>query len=422
MIRLKTISDVVDWGLCIGCGACAYASKDGGVRMVHLPSEGFRPVFAGDAARASGALLEICPGAHVNSNLQVGELPKRSEADHEFGPTLEIWEGWATDPELRFRGSSGGVLSAVSLYCVEGGGFDGVVHAGMDPAVPWMNRNHLSRDREAILARAGSRYAPSAPCAALTDVPSGESHVFVGKPCDTAAVSELCARDADLSARIGLILTFFCAGTPSTRGTLDLMTALDVQPERVRSVHYRGEGWPGLFRVSSEGQLEQKTLTYKESWGRLTSYRPLRCNLCPDGLGRVADIACGDAWDQYEDNGDPGRSLVLVRTERGRAILEGARRAGYVTLKKVGQDHVLRAQVNLLERRRALFGRLAAFRLLGVPVPDYRGFSLLRSWLRIGPKEQFRSVLGTVRRILERGWFRKRRPHLLAAASKASHA
>jgi coenzyme F420 hydrogenase subunit beta len=407
---IKSLSDVVDWGLCIGCGACAYACKSGGVRMVHVESEGFRPVFDDPACGTSKEFLEICPGAHVDGNLAIGALPKQIEADHEFGPTLEIWEGWASDPDVRFRGSSGGLLSALSLYCLEAGGFDGVIHAGMDPATPWMNRNHVSRDREAIMARAGSRYAPSAPCAALGDILTGERHVFIGKPCDAAAVSELRRRDPEVAGKVGLVLTFFCAGTPSTRGTLDLMDSLEVPASSaVTAVHYRGEGWPGDFRVTSEGREEKARLSYEESWGRLTSYRPLRCNLCPDGLGRVADLACGDAWEQYEKDGDPGRSLVLVRTELGRAILDAARRAGYVTLERVGAENVLRAQPNLLERRRALFGRLAAFRLAGAPIPTYRGFSLFRSWMQLGPKDQLRTVFGTLRRVLRRGWFRRRR-------------
>jgi coenzyme F420 hydrogenase subunit beta len=212
------------------------------------------------------------------------------------------------------------------------------------------------------------------------------------------------------------VLTFFCAGTPSTRGTLDLMRGVELSPDPVKHVHYRGEGWPGDFRVIAESGAEKARLSYQESWARLTAYRPLRCNLCPDGLGRVADIACGDAWDQYKKDGDPGRSLVLVRTERGRQLLAAARAAGYVTLRRVGPENVLRAQANLLERRRALFGRLLAFRLTGAPVPGYEGFSLFRSWLRIGPKEQARTVLGTLRRIVQRGWYRRRpRPVQLSA-------
>jgi coenzyme F420 hydrogenase subunit beta len=407
----RTLSEVVEWDLCVGCGACTYACERGGVYMVHVETEGYRPVFDDPACRECTDCLDICPGARVNGNLETGELPRHSEADQEFGPTLEIWEGWASDPEIRFKGSSGGVLSALSLYCLEKEGFGGVIHAGMDSARPWMNQNHVSGDRQGILARAGSRYAPSAPCAALSMVEDAHGpYVFIGKPCDVSAVSELRRRDVAVRNRIGLVLTFFCAGTPSTRGTLDLIGGLGVKRNEVKQVHYRGEGWPGAFRIIRDGGPEtMRTLAYREAWGRLTGYRPLRCNLCPDGLGRVADIACGDAWDQYEDDGNPGQSLVLVRTEKGKRVLEAARRAGYVTLRRVGTENVLRAQASLLGRRRGLFGRLVAFRILGIPTPSYEGFSLFRSWWRIEPRERARTVLGTARRIVQRGWYRRRR-------------
>jgi coenzyme F420 hydrogenase subunit beta len=377
--------------------------------MVHVESEGFRPAFDAPKSVECAEALPICPGYQVNGNLEIGRLPKRTEADHEFGPTLEIWEGWATDPEVRFRASSGGILSALSLYCLEVERFGGVVHAGMDPAKPWMNRNHVSRDRAGVLARTGSRYAPSAPCAGLNDIDENDGlYAFIGKPCDVSAVAELRRRDPPLDARLGLVLTFFCAGTPSTQGTLDLMAGLGAEPRRIDEVHYRGEGWPGRFRMVSGGKAHPKSLSYNESWGRLTGYRPLRCHLCPDGLGRMADIATGDAWDQFDDNGDPGRSLVLVRTERGREFLKRARLAGYVTLNRVRAEKVLRAQKNLLSRRHELFGRLSAFRILGVPIPAYEGFSLFRSWLRIGLTLQARTVIGTLTRILQRGWYRRR--------------
>jgi len=407
---VRTLSDVVDWGLCIGCGACAYACERQAVKMVQVESEGYRPIFSDPACRHCSKCLEICPGYRVNGNLEIGHLPKETAADHEFGPTLESWEGWASDAELRFRGSSGGLLSALSLYCLEVEGFQGVIHAGMDPATPWMNRNFVSRNRGDLLARAGSRYSPSAPCAALEDIGDGSGpYVFIGKPCDTSAVSELRRRDPKVREKVTLVLTFFCAGTPSTRGTLNLMRRLNMEPDRVKEVHYRGEGWPGEFRIISDAPPERRTLSYLESWGSLTSFRPLRCNLCPDGLGRVADISCGDAWEQFSNDGDPGRSIVLVRTERGRRIVENARRSGYVILRRIGAGNVLRAQSNLLARRRALFGRLAAFRMLGVPTPSFEGFSLLRSWLHIGFKGQCKTVLGTLRRIVLHRWFRRRR-------------
>jgi coenzyme F420 hydrogenase subunit beta len=411
MSSLKTLRDVVDWGLCIGCGACAFACDKGAVGMVHVEAEGFRPRFRDGGCQECADCLEFCPGARVDGDLLCGSQ-KTNEADHEFGPALDIYEGWASDAKTRFSGSSGGVLSALSLYCLEQGGFAGVIHVGMDPDRPWMNRNVVSRTRDDILARTGSRYAPSAPCAALEEARDTPGpHVFIGKPCDTAAVGALMRQNIGPQVNVGLLLTFFCAGTPSTQGTLTLLDRLGVDKTTVKGLHYRGQGWPGHFRIVGADAASVNQLSYRESWSQLTSYRPLRCNLCPDGLGRVADISCGDAWQEFRDDGDPGRSLVLVRTERGRAILAGAVSAGYVRLRRATSDDVLRAQPSLLERRRVLFGRLAAFWLLGAPVPNYKGFSLFRSWARLNLVLQVRSFGGTLRRVWQRRWY-KRRPFI----------
>src|SRR5690606_22754765 len=182
-----------------------------------------------------------------------------------------------------------------------------------------------------------------------------------------------------------------------------------MENEPIREIRYRGEGWPGSFRIRTANGKPEALLSYRESWGRLTGYRPLRCNLCPDGLGRLADISCGDAWDQFEDHpDDPGRSIVVVRTERGREFLRKAREAGVVVLKPADREQILKGQPSLLGRRRELYGRILAFRLLGVPVPSYPGFSLRESWTKLPVKEKLRVVLGTMRRIILRRWYRRR--------------
>jgi coenzyme F420 hydrogenase subunit beta len=80
--------------------------------------------------------------------------------------------------------------------------------------------------------------------------------------------------------------------------------------------------------------------------------------------------------------------------------------AGYVELTRVEPAKVAVSQRNLINKRRAIWGRRLAFRAFGLPVTTLRGFPLFRLWLGLSLREKLKSTLGTARRILERGYFR----------------
>jgi coenzyme F420 hydrogenase subunit beta len=407
---IKTIQDVVKWGLCTGCGSCFSECDKGAVTLVNIESAGIRPRFDSQSCASCTSCLSICPGYRVDAALATGPVAQPTHAEHEFGPALETWEGYAADSKIRFKASSGGMLSALALYCLEQEHAAFVLHSGIEKDRPWTNKTVQSRTSQDILACTGSRYAPASPCDDLGSIEDSDRPcVFIGKPCDAAATMMMRKTHPQLDRNLALVLTFFCAGTPSTGGTLELMKSMQVEPSQVTTVKYRGEGWPGTFRILGNG-ISNKSLTYDESWGLLTKHRPLRCNLCPDGLGRVSDIACGDAWEQHRRNPlDPGRSIILVRTKRGQEILHRAAAAGYVHIEPVTPQAVFEAQPNLLSRRRELFGRLLAMRLTVTPVPQFTGFSLFHSWMRLPLGEKFRTVAGTLRRIILHGWWK---PHV----------
>lgn len=409
MRTIKTLKDVVDWQLCIGCGACYYACDRGAIQLENVLDAGIRPRFIEEGCGSCTRCLSFCPGNIVDGDLMMEGRPKETEYDHEFGQALEIWQGYASDPEIRNMASSGGLLTALSLYCLERGGMQRVVHTGMDPDQPWLNKTQISRNRDDLLAKAGSRYAPSSPCDGLGEIEQGEGlSVFVGKPCDAAAACKLAAEKPELDEKLGVVLSFFCAGTPSTKATLDLLKKMEVPKESIRSLRYRGEGWPGGFKVRRNDSEEVKFMTYKDSWGTINRFRPLRCTICPHGLGRVSDISCGDAWNDYDDTrADEGQSIVLVRTERGRRILHDAIEAGYVTLSRIDPQQVVEAQP-LLQRRRDVGARMLGMKLCLMPTPKFPGFSLFRAWWGLPLKRKVMVTGGMVRRLVTRGMWKKK--------------
>jgi coenzyme F420 hydrogenase subunit beta len=76
----------------------------------------------------------------------------------------------------------------------------------------------------------------------------------------------------------------------------------------------------------------------------------------------------------------------------------------------------------MIRKRGAIWGRLVALRLLGVPVPKFSGFNLFRNWLRIPIKDKLKSVFGTARRAIQRGHRKPRRNTAVAEATPAGKA
>ena len=54
--------------------------------------------------------------------------------------------------------------------------------------------------------------------------------------------------------------------------------------------------------------------------------------MCADHTGEFADIAVAEPWYREIPPDEPGRSLVLARTERGRRCVAEAVAAGYLEL------------------------------------------------------------------------------------------
>ncbi len=387
---------IIDGGICTGCGACAQIDSGVSVDLV----DGFmRPVLRSRVVTNEGrklrALRAACPALRVDL-----PRPEGSTAHPILGPIVAAYRGWATDSDARYRGSSGGVLTAIITWLVESGEPTEVVSAAAATTPSRTVPVHIT-SREEALAAAGSRYGPVAVAA---DSDALTTSATCGKPCEVSALRALATIRGQENP---LLLSFFCAGTPSQAATDDLICAHGHDPDDLSDFWYRGRGWPGRFTsVTRDGDVRQTP--YDQSWGMGLGPRvQWRCRICPDGLGASADIVAGDLWLTDErgypvfDEGD-GQSVVIARTIRGHSALLAARDAGFVELDDVDLEAILAAQPYQVRRRTHLLGRLLGSRAMGMPLPQYRGFGLLRHALRV-PRSQWREFRGTIMRLRARG-------------------
>ncbi|MFP4216367.1 MAG: Coenzyme F420 hydrogenase/dehydrogenase, beta subunit C-terminal domain [Phycisphaerae bacterium] len=407
-LKLADIQDVSDRQLCCGCGACAHVASEA-VEMVDVPDAGLRPKLRPGAERNGQlkAAMDVCPG-HALAHDDHKEPDLHQNLADGWGPVLAVWEGYAGDGAVRHGGSSGGAATALSLYCIEHGGMEGALHIAAREDVPYLNETVMSRTREELLGRTGSRYAPASPCDRLGKIEAADRPcVFIGKPCDVAAAAKARRIRPALDEKLGLTIGIFCAGTPSTGGTLAMLKRMGVDdPSRLVSLRYRGNGWPGKataeFRTD-DGSIERRELTYQQSWGEvLTKHVQWRCRLCADHTGEFADVSVGDPWYKPpKDNAEPGRSLIIARTQRGRRMIEAAIAAGHLVAEPRDPEVLPASQPNLLRTRGAVWGRITTLRLMGRAAPRYRGMPMLRWWWsELTWKQKLQSVGGTVKRAL----------------------
>jgi len=401
---IESIENVAEMQLCTGCGGCVFAEPMR-YEMKDTLQYGKRPFLRENAMKSNGAALKVCPSIELSrpKNLEInGECNK--ELYDEWGPIHGVWVGYAKDKNIRLSGSSGGVSTALSLYCLEKEEVGGVLHTAARQDIPLLNETVISKSREQLLSRTGSRYSPSSPVEKLSYIEEADSRsVFIGKPCDVAAVQMARQGSKKLDDKICLTIAFFCAGVPSIEGNVELLRKNGITSKSLQSLRFRGNGWPGLWSANfkdKEGRALTKQLTYAESWGFLQKYRQWRCYICPDHSGEFSDISVGDPWYRDIHKGDAGRSLIIARTKRGFEVIQAAAKAGYITLEVKDETLLARSQPNLIMTNGAVWGRLMAMKLFRVRTPKYSGFFLFKRWgTNLSLRQKIQSFAGTFKRI-----------------------
>lgn len=393
------VETIVEGGLCQGCGACVAAV--GADRLVmKIDANGYaRPArIAAPRAEEGDIVAAVCSGYSLDQDADGRTY------DDNWGPLVSVQTGYATDPEVRYQSSSGGVISAVAIHLIKTGAVDFVLQTHASTTDPVGNETSPSLDRAAVIASAGSRYTPGSPLADLeTHLTSGGRFAFVGRPCDVAALRRMALRDPRIDTQVPIMLSFFCAGVPSRHGALAVLDALGVGHSDVKKFSYRGRGWPGLARaVLHDGS--EASMDYNSSWGTiLNRHLQFRCKICPDGTGEFADIVCADAWygkDGYPDFAErDGRSLVIARTARGRSLLDVLEMEVDIHLADLPTGDIRQMQPYQFDRKRAVLSRVAALLAKGRRMPRFTGLKLLRLTFRSRLTWLARNFAGTYRRI-----------------------
>jgi len=286
---------------------------------------------------------------------------------------------WATDPDVRFKAATGGLLTALGTYLLESGRAKFILHCEADPAAPMRTRWCISETALQVISRAGSRYGPSATLAGLQSaIDRDQPFAVIAKPCDAGAIRERAKVDGALDRNLVVVLVMVCGGASDLGKSQVLLDEYGIEERDVTLFRYRGYGNPGATRVETkDGRTFEKT--YNDLWADESGWRiQTRCKVCPDAIGDAADIAAADIWPDANPVGeDAGFNGVITKTAAGESLYKDAVKAGFLTQgSKIKPREFDNFQPHQVRKKRALAARLRGMQSGGSCVYRHEGLRI----------------------------------------------
>ena len=380
MTQINNLENIVNNGLCIGCGLCqSITGKD--YIKISMSSKGrLEPKeIKKISSKTFNKILNVCPGVIVEG-LPKELVDKNTKYDLLWGYYLSLFYAWSTDKKIRYESSTGGLLNGLSLYLLDTNKVNFILHTATNPEKPMRSVSRFSYNKDDLLnANSCSRYGPASPLDKFHEaLDLNQPFAFVGKPCDISAIRQLSKSDERVNKFCKYLLTLVCGGSTEFTKSQDFIESFKVKEDELTIFRYRGFGNPGKMYIKTyDGREYDKE--YNSFWGEESTWRVhFRCKICPDAIGESSDIAALDTWRGGSPKGeDEGFNAAIVRTTNGLDLLNEAIKAGYI---KKGDDLTIEDindfQPHQVNKKKAVYARHEGMKKQNIPTLSTNGLRI----------------------------------------------
>jgi coenzyme F420 hydrogenase subunit beta len=373
------MKDVVNRGLCTGCGTCAGVCPHHCLAIQWKRGEP-EPALAGECP-GCGICYQACPGLDIPlRDLEKFVFGKRRvQSPEDLGVYRYLGQGHATDRTVRRGGSSGGLVSALLKHALEGGLLEAALVTGFDEVRPYQPKGYLVRSGEHVADFAQSKYAMVSANELLGEAfQSGIRRLaVVGCPCHIHGIRKLQMKKLrpDIAQTVVLVLGLFCGSQAYLEGTRHVLVEECGLSgfEEVSSLQYRGGDWPGYLIVeTTDGRRIEVERHHYMYHVLLPGYRRDRCMVCLDWSAELSDLSVGDHFAAPEEGEVPlGESAFIVRSEAGEKLMREAERQGVIKTLPIEKEFILGSPGFELKKHSAGY-RWTQRRMYGWPIPNFQ--------------------------------------------------
>lgn len=373
--NVLNISSVVKQGLCMGCGVCQDACKHNAIHFEIINGKN-RPIVDTDKCIDCSLCFKTCAGRGIDILKIQNELfrNEKIKTDNLIGRYLVCYEGWSLDHEIRYHGASGGMVTQMLIYLLEEGYIDGAVITGFRQDNPLRPKVYIARTKEEIFAGRSSKYCMVC-FSGIADeiIKTPGRYVIVGLPCHIHAFRKYEKLNRKFKDSIFGYFALYCSATKTYNSINYMMWRYNINTKEIGSFTYRDDGCMGYMKILDKKQkiiFKKKYLSYYLPLRGF--FTPMRCSLCVDHYGELADVCFGDT--KTGNNAETiGESTLVVRNESFLNIIEKATQSGAIYIKEISPEFLNSTQGYAYKHKKGL-GIQAAFafrRFFIRPLPHY---------------------------------------------------
>lgn len=365
---------IIEGGLCTRCGTCVGICPAQKLQFTDLLGACL-PVVEDSisCADCTGLCLSACPGESVDFRALNDQVMGGTPDDMLLGEARAWYVAWASDPEIRAAGASGGAITAIAGHLLDAGIVQGIACLIDDPDRPLLPRPVIVRDRETLRMSQQSKYSIAPLNTILREIADFDGHVaMVALPDQVHSLRKLEALGHPVMAKIALILGSYCGAIQHFTAVSRFLRKHGIRDlDKVVRVEYRAGAWPGKLRVTLR---DGRTLELDKFYANYMTlfYSMERSLLCVDLSNELADLSFGDAWATRYEERKEGFSLVAVRTDRGEAAFLACLDGGVIGVETSSRDDAVAMHAHgLYNKKYAVWSRIRLRRWMGGPVPVY---------------------------------------------------
>lgn len=339
----KTFEDLIvevhDKGICQGCGGCVSFCSSAEYNVIGFKDKYSPPVYINkDKCLECGICYHICPQTHVLDNELNETYNFSSYEEMPIGYYEDIYSCQATDMDFLEHGTDGGVVNSLINFLLSKKMIDGAIVSKTD--APFSREASFADSKYDLLQASGSKLEMASHLEEIqrfstyTHSISKLNHykfkklAVVGTPCQIYTIR--CMQDLGVtpSENLEICLGLFCYENFlfDKSKIQNFEKDFNIKFPSIKKINIKEDV---IFTILDD---ESREKVIHVPFNHLNDYMRKACKACEDFSNIYADLSFGGL-------GSPDKyTTVIVRTKKGKALLNQAIEAGIIQCLDLDDD------------------------------------------------------------------------------------